>query len=287
MLADSTLAELTKPTPSREALVRMTWPNLDVASKLRVIELVQGFGEVSTTTPEWLHDLAMQDQAGIVRYWSARAFYFRQGPAQKKDPEKLVLLPTTAEDVTRTEQAKADSEPLVRASTNQSRPFSRYEGIERLTSLERLQQIRESQDSFLEPFVDWLTKCADENLLSDEELTAALLELYKSRPFVETQQRLRQDGDDYYAFSSGEALEKAWALAPRAGPMLRSYIANGMPLRFKEGLGGADDDTLESYRRTCKIGSSSASTTNLWRQRSLSAYVHIQSVRREARRGSP
>ncbi len=40
MLADSTLAELTKSAPSREALVRLAWPALDVASKLRVIEVI-------------------------------------------------------------------------------------------------------------------------------------------------------------------------------------------------------------------------------------------------------
>lgn len=246
MLADSTLAELTKSSPSQEALVRLAWPSLDVASKLRVIELVQGFGGVSTATPDWLHDLAMRDEAGIVRYWSARAFYFKHGPVQDPDPAKLVLFPTTAEDVKRTEQAQADSEPLVRAATNHPVSFLNYEGLEKLTQLERLQLIRESKDSFIEPFVDWLTKCVDENLLSDEEMTAALLEFYKSRPFIETQKHIYQEWGGYYAFSSGKALEKAWALAPRAGPMLRSYIANGMPLRFKEGLGGVHDETLDS-----------------------------------------
>lgn len=245
MLADSTLAELTKSAPSQEALVRLAWPSLDVASKLRVIELVQGFGEVSAATPSWLHDLAMQDEAGIVRYWSARAFYFKHGPVQDPDPAKLVLFPTTAEDVARTEQAQADSEPLVRAATNRLVPFVKYEGLEKLTSLERLQLIRESKDSFLEPFVDWLTKCVDEDLLSDEELTTALLEFYKSRPFLETQKHIYQEWDGYYAFSSGKALEKAWALATRAGPMLGSTIAGTMPLRFKDGMGGVDDETLD------------------------------------------
>jgi hypothetical protein len=246
MLADSTLAELTKSAPSREALVRLAWPALDVASKLRVIEVIQGFRGVLTSTPDWLHDLAMSNEAGIVRYWSARAFSFDDGPVTEPNPQQLVFSRTTQEDVERTERARTDPEPLVRAATNRRSLLASFAGVERMTQLERLQLIREGSDPFMRSFFEWLGKCVDEGLVPDAELTECLSEYYESEPFTGTQARIDGEWDGYYAFSAGEALDTAWALVPRAGPMLSARLVQRLPFRYRDGMGGPTDELLDA-----------------------------------------
>ena len=245
MLADSTLAELTKSAPSREAVVRMAWPSLDVASKLRVIELVQGFGGYLRGTPDWLHELAMRDEAAIVRYWSARAFTFRHGPVAPSD-SPLGMFRTTEEDVARTEQARSDPEPLVQATVNQQTALNSYAGLEVMPQLERLQLLREDQNGFFERFVDWLVKCVDEASVSDEQLNECLYEVLASRQFRDIALGIDSDVDGYFSFSTGKALEKGWALASRAGPYLATTLVQRLPFSFPHGLGGVDAEALDA-----------------------------------------
>lgn len=245
MLADSTLAELTKPTPSREALVRMAWPSLDVASKLRVIERVQDFGSALQGTPDWLHELAMRDEAAIVRYWSARAYAFRRGPVDPDD-SPLGMFRTTEADVARTEQARVDPEPLVRAATNQQTALTAYAGLEAISQLERLQLLREDRNRFFENFVDWLVKCVDEASVPDEELNECLGEVLASRQFTDIARGIDNDVDGYFSFSTGKALEKGWALAARAGRYLSATLVQHLPFSFPRGHGGVDAEALDA-----------------------------------------
>jgi hypothetical protein len=209
MLSENVLADLARRSPSQSMLVTAAWPSLSTESRLQVIAAVQGDG-ASPHTPDWLLDLAMQDSAEIVRYWAARAAWFR-----KDRPEGLDRVAT----------AQNDPSAIVRFSVE--RGLYDYDALTAMSQQQRLIAIR-NQDPSLLGFIDWLEKAIDTQV-SDADLRDCAAE-YIAIP--EVIKDMREEPSSIEAdYREGKAVTKGWALLKdRAGPGLTLYLAEFLPV---------------------------------------------------------
>ncbi|MBK8527151.1 MAG: hypothetical protein IPL57_08635 [Rubrivivax sp.] len=243
MLSDIVLADIARPSPTQHLIVTAAWPSLSVESRLQVIAAVQGTG-LTRSTPEWLLDLAMQDQAAIVRYWATRAAYFREvGPVDfTAESESGFFEPTPAApaDLERVRAARNDPSELVRLSVDRLGLFD----VEKLSSMpqqQRLLAIRNQGSPSFSSFVDWLCKAVEQQV-PDDDLAACSAEFF-ALPEVNEQMRNDDFDDGMAAHLEGKAMTDAWALLKhKAGPRLTSQLVYALPV--KRGLGTVKAEEL-------------------------------------------
>lgn len=225
MLSESVLEELARNTALRQELVSMAWPSLSVESKLQLIEAIQGKG-ISASSPNWLVDLALADGADIVRLWAARFAYFRE-PAK---PNALAFLGSpTEKDLARTENARNDPNPLVRACVSKTDSFT-YEWLTALPQTERLLALRNLTSSNFASFISWLETAVAAGI-PGAELRDCATE-FLALPVVKDELNTPEtEQDPYHAYELGKAMEKGWEFAKTAPPPLQSMLAFALPLK--------------------------------------------------------
>ena len=237
MLSERSLEYLTRPTPLRQHLVRLAWPNLITESKLQLIELVKSerdgnsffnrkrTGSSFVVTPHWLVELALEDEAPIVRYWASRDFEF----IGSDDSDNPWVYDGDATDADRAlyTSARKDSAPLVRAFCDCNHD-SGYTTLFSQTQLARLNFFRNAASpGDLAWFVTWLDGGHNEGI-PDVEL-AECAEEYFSR--LETLEVLEHPATSSIGTdaANAEVLTLGWALAKKSKPPLQDLLARVLP----------------------------------------------------------
>lgn len=247
MLSDKTLEQLSRPTPLRDTLLSLAWPSLSTESKLQLIEAlcIQGSG----SPPAIAVDLALGDDAPIVRYWAAKNFYFRKGPLTGAAAQFASFAPT-AEDNARYDCAASDSCELVRNSVDQGDTLQ-LKHLDSCSQLQRLLSLRNLQYAQFDGFVSFLERGVEGGVIPDEELAECLDEFLKSDAMAkELAQRIHPD--PFGQLTNERAMERLWALTHKAGPYVKNVIRFGAPLKIgpdcmkKEQLLSLPADVVES-----------------------------------------
>ncbi len=225
MLSENVLADLTRDSPSQSMLVTAAWPSLSTESRLQVIAAIQG-DDSSGNTPDWLLDLAMEDSEAIVRYWAARASWFREdGP----------------EDIERAQAARSDPSVLVRCSVERLPWWSNTDALIAMPQQQRLIAIRNQEHPSFVSFIDWLGK-AIEGHVSDDDLAQCAEEFFAlPRVIAEMADDKFEEGMDAYV--NGKAMTDGWALLKgKAGRRLARVLVYVLPA--KRGLGRMSTEDL-------------------------------------------
>ena len=246
MLSEAVLVDIARPGPTQQMVVAAAWPSLAVESRLQVIAAVQG-GGINRSTPDWLLDLAMQDDAAIVRYWAARSAYFREeGPFdlnEKMDQGFFKRKPAAPEDLARARAARSDSSELVRLSVDRLGILGGGDVLTSMPQLQRLIAIRNDANPTFSAFIDWLCRAVEEQI-PDDELASCSAEFFAH---VEVIAKMKVDDfeDGYAAHLEGQAVTNAWALLKgKAGPSLTAQLVWLLPV--KRGFGSVTADELSS-----------------------------------------
>ena len=226
MLSDVVLEEFSRNSPLTPHLVALAWPSLSTESKLQII--AAGQRDYSPSTPAWLADLAMDDEAAIVQYAALRHTYLKTRSAGEANP-LFAAFAATESEIAQHEKAHSLQNFLVQAAVLDVGSFPDKEVLIGLSQTERLVVTRNKSNLDLGVFVEWLTGAIAAGV-SDEDLAECAGEFF-ARP--DTQNAMKVDKFDFHsgeaAYFAGKALEDAWALIKTAGPRLQNRMYWSLP----------------------------------------------------------
>lgn len=225
MLSERVLDELVRRSALSEELSKALWPDLSVASKLQLLTAYQA--EFSPSTPAWLTDLALEDNSPVVQYFALRHAYLRTRRDDVADAVKQFFT-ATDEEVARHAKAHAIRRPLVMAAVADFSSISAKECLRQMTQLEQLAALRNDSLFSLSTLMGFLDEAVDKR--DDRELAAVAHE-YFLRPDTKRElQRGRFDfPDGESAYYAGEGIQKGWAVARKAGPVLANVLVSNLP----------------------------------------------------------
>jgi hypothetical protein len=205
---------------------------LAVESKL---QLISAYQETRFTgTPLWLMQLAVADNAAVVRYWAARHYRFTD-ETDRLWPPNVGALNSPTDDLEKKlhTQLAEDSSDLVKACTAKKL-------WDKENYLGRLVFIRSKGSPGL---VSGLNSAFDAGL-SDDDLAGCFQELIARKEIIEDLNSKREFAEGDVAYYEGKVVKDGWALVAKAGPKLQRLLAHYLPTY--RGLGYVTAETLAS-----------------------------------------
>lgn len=235
MLPEKIVEELVRNTELSKELVLMAWPSLSTESKLQVIcayHLQSG----SPSTPDWLAQIALDDDSALVKYWAARYTYFNTNPADAK------LFPASEDDQRLYIKAARDESPLVRFCTEKHQLLFSFENLNELPQTSRLLAIRHLDYPSLSTFTQWLESAINKKI-PDHELRDCAQEFFMHPSVKKEMARTPSDfNDGFDAYQSRKGMEKGWEVVRKAERGLRIVLSCYLPT--SSGMGSMNIEDL-------------------------------------------
>jgi hypothetical protein len=228
MLSEKILEQLVRSAPLRDHIIAAAWPSMSVESKLQIIEAL---ADATGSIHDFAVDLALGDDAPIVRYWAASRFTF-SSRKPKDYVEGFGSIAPSVEDYARYAKAHTDPCDLVRARANVSDKVT-LKNLENFTRFERLVFLRTTSDADLDDFAEFLNRAIDSKKVSDQELAEAVRE-YLSSTAMKDETNLKIHPDPYGELCRERGLAALWQVTHKAERALRNTLSFWLPLRIGE-----------------------------------------------------
>lgn len=244
MLSDDVLNELLEDSMFQEELVALTWPSISVESKLQFIHASQT-DIYPPRTYSFVLDIALEDDAPIVRYWAARYYNFTPEPLIPVERDSgdgyfssfMEMVDSSLEKAySRTRKASSDDCELVRVFGEQATILPRLSDISTLTGktvIIRNKRFGSPGHEWFHWFSSYVQVAVDNEDLSPD-ISSCISAFAKSQWLAEAIDQASCAQDSELSIILVDMLNDLWGTLAKNNRGISRTIVRELPIRVNE-----------------------------------------------------